>query len=340
MKIVIFETEPREAEAFEALKQGHELVLTDKPLRADDAAQYADAEIVSTFIYSELGRDVLDKLPALKLIATRSTGYEHIDTRACAERGILVSNVPTYGENTVAEHVFALLLAISHRLREAMERARSGRFTPEGLEGFDLQGKTLGVIGTGNIGRHVIRIARGFAMKVLAFDVKPDARVAADLGFRYAAMDEVLAAADIITLHVPALPQTEHLIDEKAIARMKQGAILINTARGSIVDARALIQGLRSGKLAAAGLDVLPDEPLIREEAELISSIYANQHDIRDLVADHVLLNMPNVVVTPHSAFNTREAIQRIVATTVSNIGSFLDGAPVNLVGARPEEAA
>ncbi len=340
MKIVIFETEPREAQSFDALKQGHDLVLTDKPLRADNAADYADAEIVSTFIYSKLGRDVLEKLPALKLIATRSTGYDHIDTGFCATRGILVSNVPTYGENTVAEHVFALLLVISHRMREAMERARSGRFTPEGLEGFDLQGKTIGVIGTGNIGRHVIRIARGFAMAVLAFDVRPDRRVAAELGFHYAAMDELLAASDVVTLHVPALPQTENLIDEAAIARMKPGAILINTARGAVVDSRALIQALRSGKIAAAGLDVLPDEPLIREEAELISSIYANEQDIRNLVANHVLLNMPNVVVTPHSAFNTREAIARITATTVDNIASFLSGAPANLVARRAGEAA
>jgi D-lactate dehydrogenase len=340
MKIAIFETEPREAAAFDALKRRHELVFTEQALRADNASRFADVEIVSVFIYSKLDRSVLAQLPALKLIATRSAGYDHIDTRACAERGIMVSNVPTYGENTVAEHVFALLLTISHRLREAMARARSGRFTPEGLEGFDLQGKTIGVIGTGNIGRHVVRIARGFAMQVLAFDVKPQPQIAKELGFRYANLDELLAGSDIVTLHVPALPQTEHLIDARAIDRMKQGAILINTARGSIVDARPLIEALRSGKLAAAGLDVLPDEPLIREEAELISSIYANQQDIRDLVADHILLNMPNVIVTPHSAFNTREAIARIATTTVDNIVSFLDGAPANVVAVRSGEAA
>lgn len=340
MKIAVFETEPREAAAFDALKSGHELVFTAQPLRADNASQFADAEIVSVFIYSKIDRAVLAQLPALKLIATRSTGHDHIDTRACAEHGIMVSNVPTYGENTVAEHVFALLLTISHRLREAMARARSGRFTPEGLEGFDLQGKTLGVIGTGNIGRHVARIARGFAMPVLAFDVKPQPRIAKELGFRYVSLDELLAGSDIVTLHVPALPQTEHLIDARAIGGMKRGAILINTARGSIVDARALIEALGSGKLAAVGLDVLPDEPLIREEAELISSIYANQRDIRNLVADHILLNMPNVIVTPHSAFNTREAIARITTTTVDNIVSFLDGVPANVVAARSGEAA
>jgi D-lactate dehydrogenase len=282
VKIVIFETEPREAAAFDALKRGHELVLTDKPLRADNAAEFADVD----------------------------------------------------GENTVAEHVFALLLTISHRLREAMERARSGRFTPEGLEGFDLQGNTIGVIGTGNIGRHVIRIARGFAMRVLAYDVKPQQELVAELGFTYTSMDGLLAESDIVTLHLPATPQTEHLIDKHAIACMKHGAIIINTARGSIIDSRPLIQALHSGKLAAAGLDVLPDEPLIREEAELISSVYASQQDMRELVADHILLTMSNVFVTPHSAFNTREAIQRILTTTVANIISFLNGAPTNVVPA------
>lgn len=332
MKIIIFETEQREASEFAELGQGNDLMVSEHPLRADNAERYADSEIVSTFIYSKLDRDVLAHLPRLKLIATRSTGYDHIDMAWCAEHGIKVANVPTYGENTVAEHVFALLLTISHRLREAMERARSGRFSPQGLEGFDLQGKTIGVIGTGNIGRHVIRIACGFGMDVVAFDVKPDARLIGEFSVRYTTMDELLAASDVITLHVPALPQTEHLLDARAFARMKQGAIVINTARGSVIDTRALIQALRSGKVAAAGLDVLPDEPLIREEAELICSIYCDQQDIRNLVADHILLTMPNVVVTPHSAFNTREAIQRITTTTVANIVAFIDRRPINLV--------
>lgn len=332
MRIAIFETEPREAADFSALRAGHDLSLTERTLQSGNAAEYADAEIVSVFIYSKLDSKTLEQLPQLKLIATRSTGYDHIDTAWCAEHGITVCNVPIYGENTVAEHVFALLLAISHRLREAMERARSGRFSPQGLEGFDLQGKTLGVIGTGSIGQHVIRIAKGFAMEVVAFDLKPDAAAAGDLDFRYVSMEELLAVADIVTLHVPALPQTENMIDAAAFARMKPGAVLINTARGSIVDPRALIEALTSGKLSAAGLDVLPDEPSIREEAELISSIYEKKRDIRDLVASHVLLNMPNVVVTPHSAFNSREAIGRIGVTTVSNIVSFLGGEPVNVV--------
>ena len=173
---------------FDPLNQTHELRFAEEPLRAENGGRYA--EVVSTFIYSKLDRRVLEKLPALKLIATRSTGYDHIDTGYCAKGGIAVANLPSYGENTVAEHVFALLLAVSHRLPEAIDRAQRGHFSPEGLQGFDLAGKTLGVIGTGRIGRHLIRIARGFQMEVLAHDVHPDTRLAGDLGFRYVDLDE------------------------------------------------------------------------------------------------------------------------------------------------------
>jgi D-lactate dehydrogenase len=336
MKVVVFESEPREASVFDRLKPDHDVTLIEESLRDTNVGRYADAEIISTFIYSKLGRDVLDQLPSLRLIATRSTGFDHIDLLYCAERGITVCNVPTYGENTVAEHVFALLLAISHRLPEAVDKARRGPFSPEGLEGFDLQGKTLGVIGTGSIGWHVIRIAKGFGMKVVAFDVRPDLDLAETLGFRYASFDELLAGADVITLHAPATPETQDMLSDSAFDRMKHGVIVINTARGSLIDSRALIQALHSGKVAGAGLDVLPDEPLIREEAELIGGIFRDQHDLRDLVANHVLLRMPNVVVTPHSAFNTREAVARIVETTVANISAFIDGRPQNVVVAVP----
>jgi D-lactate dehydrogenase len=332
MKIVVFEAEPREAPVFEPLRDKHELVLVDSPLRGENVAQHADAEVVSTFIYSELDRGVLEKLPSLKLIATRSTGFDHIDTDYCTARGITVSNVPSYGENTVAEHVFALLLAISHRLPEAMDRAQGGHFSPEGLQGFDLAGKTLGVIGTGSIGRHVIRIARGFGLNVIACDVKPDGALAGELGFRYAPFGAVIATADIVTLHVPATPETRNLLSEQESGRMKDGVVVINTARGDLIDVPALIQALRRGKVAAAGLDVLPDEPAIREEVELICSFFCDQHDLRNLVANHVLLRMRNVIVTPHSAFNTREAVARIVETTVENIGAYLAGTARNVV--------
>lgn len=335
MKIVVFEVEKREAAAFERITPGNNVVLAREPLMETNAATHADAEIVSPFVYSQIDRATLKRMPALKLIATRSTGYDHIDVAACVECGIRVCNVPSYGENTVAEHVFALLLAISHRLPEAMERARGDRFSPEGLQGFDLAGKTLGVVGAGHIGRHVIRIAKGFAMEVVAHDTCTDPALAAALGFRYVTLEELYPAADVISLHLPATEETHNLLSEAAFARMKDGVVVINTARGSIIDSHALIVALNSGKVAAAGLDVLPDEPLIREEAELISSIYEGAHDLRNLVADHVLLRMRNVIVTPHSAFNTHEAVQRIVEITVSNIEAFLRGRAQNEV-ARP----
>lgn len=336
MKIVVFEAEDRERVAFDRLAAAHRVSFVAGPLKADNAAALGGTEVVSTFIYSDLSRAVLQKLPNLKLIATRSTGYDHIDIGFCKENGIAVANVPTYGENTVAEHVFALLLSLAHRLPEAVERARSGRFSPQGLEGFDLAGKTIGVVGTGHIGRHVIRIAKGFAMQVVAFDVNPDAALARELGFRYLPFDGLLAVADVISLHAPSTKETHHLLSTRAFEKMKDKAVIINTARGSLIDAHALIMALRSGKVAGAGLDVLPDEPLIREEAELVCSLFSGQHDLRDVVADHILLHMPNVIVTPHSAFNTREAVMRIVEMTVANIGAFASGSPQNIVGARP----
>ena len=332
MQITFFEIDPRDAAAFDSLQPDNRIRLTDETLTAGNAGAFVDAEIVSTFIYSTIDRAVLDQLPALKLIATRSTGFDHIDTALCAERGIIVCNVPVYGDNTVAEHVFVLLLALSHRLFEAAERARSGPFSPAGLTGFDLAGKTLGLVGTGAIGRHVVPIAHGFGMHVRAFDIAPDFDFATREGFSYLSFDDLLTTADIISLHVPSTPRTRHLVSADAFRRMKDGVVIINTARGDVIDTQELIKALKSGKVSAAGLDVLPDEPMLREEAELICSVDCDGHDLRTLVADQVLLRMPNVIVTPHSAFNTREAIARIAETTVENIKTYLAGVPQNLV--------
>jgi D-lactate dehydrogenase len=196
MKIAIFEIESWERQAFESLRGGHDVVFENGKLDARSAAPHADAEIISTFIYSSLNPDVLGQFPKLKLIATRSTGFDHIDVDTCARRGIRVANVPIYGENTVAEHVFALLLAISHRLVDAVDRTRRGDFSLTGLQGFDLQGKTMGIVGTGTIGRHTARIARGFGMEVIAFDLEPDEAVARELGFEYLEFDELLSRAE------------------------------------------------------------------------------------------------------------------------------------------------
>jgi D-lactate dehydrogenase len=273
----------------------------------------------------------LARFPGLRLIATRSTGIDHIDRDYCEEHRILVSNVPTYGENTVAEHVFALLLTISHNTFHAIDRTRKGDFSLQGLRGFDLAGKTIGVIGTGNIGQHVIRIAKGFGMHVIACDVKPREDLAGELGFTYRPLEELLADADVVTLHVPGTDETRHMISHEQFQKMKNGVVLINTARGCVVNVQALMQAFADGKVSAAGLDVLPEEPTVREEAELLRSLFRKRHNLETLLADHVLLRLRNAYITPHSAFCTQEAVQRILDVTVENIEAFERGEPQNV---------
>jgi D-lactate dehydrogenase len=332
MNIVIFELEAWEREVFEQLQTEHEVTFVREPLTIRNAAQYAEAEILSPFIYSNLSAEVLAHFPKLKLIATRSTGFDHIDSEYCQQHHVTVCNVPTYGDNTVAEHVFGLLLAISHNLIEAVDRTRRGQFSQQGLCGFDLYGKTLGVVGTGSIGRNVIRIANGFGMNVVAYDIARDEELAAQLNFRYAELPDLLAQSDVVTLHVPSNKHTHNLISNEAFAQMKDGVVLINTARGGVLDVHALVRALGEGKVAAAGLDVLPEEPTIREEAELLRSIFRERHDVETLLADHILLRLRNVIITPHSAFNTNEAVGRILQTTAHNIEAFVGGAPQNVV--------
>jgi D-lactate dehydrogenase len=332
MRIAVFELEDWEQQAFGELEADHRVSYHTQPLEAENAADFAEVEAISPFIYSELDRRTLDALPNLRLIATRSTGYDHIDLTAARERGITVCNVPSYGENTVAEHVFGLLLTISHNLTEAIDRTRRGDFSPRGLRGFDLRGRTLGVVGTGAIGRHVVDIAGGFGMPVLAYDLHPDETLAARDGVRYVELDELLAGADVITLHLPETDQTRGLIDAEAFHRMRDGVVLINTARGGLVDVHALLRALADGQVRAAGLDVLPEEPVIREETEVLHSLFQEEYDYRTLLADHVLLRMRNVFITPHSAFNTEEALRRILDTTVANLAGFAAGRPQSVV--------
>ncbi|KAA1261092.1 D-lactate dehydrogenase [Rubripirellula obstinata] len=334
MNITIFDVEDWERETFERLREDHELTLTADSLTAQNASQFSDADVISTFVYSDLDDETLKKFDHLKLIATRSTGFDHIDMDHCNDREIAICNVPEYGSATVAEHTFGLLLTISHRLEEAIDRTRKGDFSPRGLQGFDLEGKTFGVIGTGNIGQHVIRIAHGFGMNVIAFDLQPNADAAEKFGFDYVEFDELLKQSDVVSLHVPGSAKTKHLIGADQFKLMKRGAVLINTARGALVDERAMLRSLAEGNLAAAGLDVLSEEPVIREEAELLRRVYEQHHSLDTLLVDQVLIRMRNVVVTPHSAFNTREAVQRIIDTTVDNIVAFTRGNRKNRINA------
>ena len=343
MKITFFEMEDREklvlldlypAAAFESIRE---------PLDRNNAAQYADAEIISCFIYSDLSAEVLQKFEKLKMIATRSSGFDHIDTEYCRANGIIVSTVPAYGEHTVAEHVFALLLSLSRHIPEAVQRTREGSFSFKGLEGFDLYEKTIGIIGTGSIGLHTAKIAKGFGMKVLGFDISPRNKMADEIGFSYVDLKELLKNSDIITLHVPGGVLTEFLLSEDEFLLMKEGVVIINTARGSLINPKALLQALNEGKVKAAGLDVLPEEPLIREEAELLRASFVQKHALEALWVDHALTRHKNVIVTPHMAFYTREAVERILITTHENVTCFLNGKPQNVVNTgflRPVELA
>jgi len=331
MKIAIFEIEPWERDAFKGLEGEHEVVFDERQLDAELAEEFKDAEILSVFIYSGLEAEVLEKFDDLKFIASRSTGVDHIDADYCEKHGIKVASVPDYGSSTVAEHVFALLLAISHKIVEAADRTRRGDFSQQGLVGFDLAGRTMGIVGTGDIGQHAAKIAKGFGMEVLAFDVKPNEEIAREIGFEYVDLHELLSRSDVVSLHVPGSEKTKNMISTDEFAAMKHGAALINTARGTVVDTRAMLGALADGKLRAAGLDVLPEEPVVREEAELLRSYFRETHKMDTLLADHILLRMRNVIVTPHTAFSTEEAVRRILDTTYENIEGFIKGEPKNV---------
>jgi D-lactate dehydrogenase len=267
----------------------------------------------------------LNNLPKLKLIATRSTGFDHIALDECQKRGISVANVPYYGENTVAEHTFALILSLSRNIHKSYTRTLRGNFSIEGLKGFDLKGKTIGVIGAGRIGLNVIKIAKGFGMNVFAYDVKPNKFLSEILGFQYVGLERLLKKSDIITIHIPHSSKTHHIINKDNIHIIKRGAILINTSRGACIDTEALIEALDEKILSGIGLDVLEGEELIKEEKQLLYDD-AKVSTLANLIKGHILLSRDNVVFTPHIAFYSQEALERILETTAENIKSFMEG--------------
>lgn len=331
MHIAFFEIQKWEQAVLEKRFAGHQLSFFERVLSDADLEALKDCDVLSVFIYSQVTAQVIEQLTKLKLIVTRSTGFDHIDLEAAKKRNILVSNVPSYGENTVAEHTFALILALSRNVHKSHVRRLTGDFAIEGLQGFDLKGKTLGVVGAGKIGLHVIKIAKGFGMEVIAFDAFENRFLSEVLDFRYVPLHTLLESSDIITLHTPYTPETHHLINQQNINLMKPGVILINTARGELVDTDALISGLDQGILGGVGLDVLEGELLVREEKELLGD-QANTSDLKALAKDHALLSRDNVVYTPHIAFYSREALERILSTTIDNIECFAIGHCKNLV--------
>ncbi|MDP3787140.1 MAG: NAD(P)-dependent oxidoreductase [Candidatus Omnitrophota bacterium] len=300
------------------------------------AEDIKDTTIISPFINSKINKSVIDSLPDLKYITTRSTGFDHIDIEYAKSKGISTSNVPTYGENTVAEHTFALILSIARNLKKAHFKVSEGDFLIKGLMGFDLRGKTIGVVGTGHIGLRVIKMAVGFSMNVLAFDPMHNTFLSEVLGFKYVDFETLLKESDIITLHAPYNKKTHHLINENNISLIKKGAVLINTARGGLVDTIALTKALDDGILSGAGLDVLEGEDIILEEKQLLLRKKKELYDPQKLqlvLRSCFLLQRENVVFTPHIGFYSEEALKRILDTTIYNVTSFINATYVNVVG-------
>ena len=330
MKIVLIETENWQEKYLSQKLAGHELVFRSEANLEDSDM---DAEILCTFLGYPVTAEVLSKMPKLQFIATRSTGFDHIDLKACSLRQIGVANVPTYGENTVAEFTFALLLDLSRKIYPGIKQVKErASFATQTLMGFDLKDKTIGVIGTGHIGTYVVKIAHGFGMKILAYDPRPNDKLATEFGFVYVSLEDLLKNSDVITLHVPYMPATHHLINSENIKLIKPGSVLLNTSRGGLVDSESLVLALKEKILAGAGLDVMEEEGFIKEELHSMAMGHPNQDQLKVILADHELMHMENVIITPHNAFNTKEAVTRILDTTAANIQAYLEKKPQNLV--------
>lgn len=317
MQMTVFSTKSYDRDfldaANNALLAPHRLVYLEHRLSPETAVLAAGASAVCIFVNDVADAVVLRALAGqgVRLIALRCAGFNNIDLTEAHRLGIRVARVPAYSPEAVAEHTIAMILALNRRIHRAHARVREGNFALDGLLGFDMKGRTVGLIGTGRIGATLAHILKGFGCRILAHDPKPDAT----LPVEFVSLDALLAASDIISIHCPLTPETHHLIDARAIGRMRQGVMLVNTSRGAIVDTRAVIAGLKSGRIGLLGLDVY------EEEGDLFFEDLSGQvlHD--DIFAR--LLTFPNVLITAHQAFFTADALTAIAETTIANLDAF-----------------
>ncbi len=306
-------------QAAEADDLDHELVFVDHHLDEHTALAADGFDAVCAFVNDDLSRPVLEVLAdrGVRMVAMRCAGYNNVDLDAANELGMTVARVPAYSPYAVAEHTVALMLALDRRIPRAAARVREGNFSLDGLLGFDLRSRRVGIIGTGKIGMIVARILRGFGCSLRAYDPYPADEVR-DLGVRYVDLDTLLDECDVITLHCPLTPETHHVLDAAAFAKMKRGAMVVNTSRGGLVDAPALVEALKSGQVGSVALDVY------EEEGDLFFE------DLSDTIIDDDvfarLLTFPNVLITAHQAFFTEEALQAIAETTIRNLDAFAAG--------------
>lgn len=303
--LVFLDTDPEDRAMVQ--QRFPEALVPDHALTGDELIEYCkNAEVISAFIHTAFTDAILEQLPRLRLLCTRSVGYDHIDVAACERRGITVCNVPDYGSHVIAEHVFALLLSTLRHVREADARVEKGEFDYHGLRGISLHGKTMGIVGTGKIGRKVAKIAHGFGMKILAVDKCRTVELQDAFGVSYVNFDELLRESDIITLHAPSTKDTYHMISSQSLVQVKKDCILVNTARGDLIDSSALLEALKRGKIRYALLDVLEHEKNFQENKELIGH--------------------PNVVVTPHIAFYAEDSMRNMFEDCFTSIEEWQSG--------------
>lgn len=324
MRVAVYSAKPYDVQFLTAANvgRGHDLTFLEARLSVETAPLAAEADAVCAFVNDDLGAAVLEHLAGLGVrhIALRSAGFNHVDLRAAERLGIPVTRVPGYSPYAVAEHAVALLMALVRKTHRAYNRVREGNFSLVGLTGFDLHGKTVGVVGTGQIGAVFARIMLGFGCRVLAFDPFPSDACRA-LGVQYVELEELLAESHIVSLHLPVTPETRHLIDADRLALMRDGVTLINTSRGPLVDTLAVIEGLKSGKIGLLGLDVY------EEEADLFFEDLSDRVLFDDVFTR--LLTFPNVLITGHQAFFTVEALENIASTTIGNLTAAERGEPL-----------
>ena len=318
MKVAVFSTKPYDQKHLELANETHEhdLYFFESKLDRKNLPLAKDYPCVCVFVNDQVDAHVLLQLKdgGTQLIALRSAGFNHVDLKAAQQLGISVVRVPAYSPQAVAEHTIALLLALSRKIHKAYNRVREGNFALEGLLGFNLSGSVVGVVGTGKIGEATSQILNGFGCELLGYDLWPNPNCEA-MGMRYTSLDELFSKADIITLHCPLTPDTHHLINTESISKMKRGVTILNTSRGALVDAQAVLVGLKSGQIGHLGMDVY------EEEADIFFEDLSDQIIQDDVLAR--LFTLPNVLITGHQGFFTEEALQNIASTTLENISEF-----------------
>lgn len=329
MRAAVFSTKPYDQRFLAAANDGEiQFTFLEARLDSTTAPLAAGHDVVCAFVNDVLDAETIRRIAGsgVRLIALRSAGFNHVDLEAAEQHGLPVVRVPAYSPHAVAEHTVALMLALNRQIHRAHNRVREGNFALEGLLGFDLKERTVGIVGTGTIGAVVAEVLHGFGCRLVGYDPYPDAALV-DRGLEYLELDDLLAQADVVTLHTPLTPQTHHIIDAAAISKMRDGVMIINTSRGALVDTVAAIEGLKAGKIGHLGLDVY------EEEADLFFEDLSNRVIQDDAFSR--LLTFPNVLITGHQAFFTEEALAAIAQTTVANITAFAAGSLVNEVKAK-----